>query len=84
MCDARFSLPEGNIERHSQTVKRRRQTSFFLSMPAAFSDIHPTLYVVSPWWNRLGRLCVVWPTKNWLSYSKNRIQGFSENAAGMP
>ena len=30
------------------------QTSFFWSVPAAFSDSHPTLYVVPQWWSRLG------------------------------
>ena len=28
---------------------RRKQTSFFSSMTVAFSDSHPTLYVVSPY-----------------------------------
>ena len=29
-------------------------------MRIGFSDIHPTLYAVSPWWNS-----AVWPMKNW-------------------
>ena len=43
------------------SVYSSRQTSFFLSMTVAYSVAYsdsqnPTLYVVSPWWNRLGSL----------------------------
>ena len=41
-------------------------------MPAALSDIHPTLYVVSPWWKRL--VSAIWPMDNWLGSSMNHIQ----------
>ena len=35
-------------------VRYSRQTSFFLSMTVAYSDSHPTQYVVNPCWIRLG------------------------------
>ena len=41
-------------------------------MPVAYSDSHPTLYVVSLWWNRLGSVLYM---KNWLGSSMNQIQG---------
>ena len=34
------------------------------------------LYVVTPLWNRLHGLCVVWGMENWLGSSKNHMQGW--------
>ena len=44
------------------------QTSFFCSMPAAFSDSHLRMEQI--------RLCAVWPRENWLGSSMNNIQGW--------
>ena len=42
-------------------------------MRVGFSDVHPTLNVVSSGRNRLD--CDVWPRGNWLGSSLNHIQG---------
>ena len=50
------------------------QTSFFWSMPVAYSDSRLTLYVVSH--DRTGSAPAVWPTDNWLGSNMNHIQGW--------
>ena len=51
-------------------------------MSAAFSDSHPTLYVDSPWWNRLGSV-LFGPQRTGLAlpWTTYRDGWLSENAA---
>ena len=58
--------------------------SDILSIPVAFSDNHPTLYVVSPWWNRLGSVLFgPWRTGLDLPWTTYRVRWLSENATVM-
>ena len=45
---------QARLKRCHPSLPSSQQTTFIGSMAVAFLDIHPTLYVVSPLWNRLG------------------------------
>ena len=53
-------------------------------MTVAHSDSHPTLYVVSPWWNRLGSVLFrPWRTSLALPWTTYRVGVLSEYATLM-